>query len=103
MRKEGKKKSLEIWQEQFFPNNKIRTTHLFFILIYSPAFGNTEPAVWFIFNCFSSEYFFLRILKLEKRIFRGSLRERPALFCFRAHPPTPTGQKIPFLKPFLVN
>ena len=47
---------------------------------HSPAFGRIEPAVWLIFNCFSSEYFFLRILKLEKRIFRGSLRERPALF-----------------------
>ena len=68
MRKEGKKKSLEIWQEQFFPNNKIRTTHLFFILIYSPAFGNTEPAVWFIFNCFSSEYFFLDILLTTEKL-----------------------------------
>ena len=39
------KKSLEIWQEQFFPNNKIRTTHLFFILIYSPTHRLTERSV----------------------------------------------------------
>ena len=36
---------------------------------HSRAFGRIEPAVWLISNCFSSEYFFLDILKLEKRIF----------------------------------
>jgi hypothetical protein len=33
-----------------------------------------------ISNCFPSEYFFLDI-NSKKRIFRRSLRERPALFC----------------------
>ena len=67
MRKEGKKKSLEIWQEQFFLNNKIRTTPpIFYSHLLTPKRSvtqNTEPAVWLIFNCFSrSEYFFLVVM-----------------------------------------
>ena len=96
-------------QEKFSVlNKKNRTvlkkhTHSYtYVGKHSLAFGRIEPAVWLIFNCFSSEYFFLRILKLEKGFFRGSLRERPALL-YTEPPPPPHWPKIPFLKPFLVN
>ena len=47
-----------------------------------PSVGRIEPAVWLISNCFSSEqYFFLDILKFEKRIFSRLATRAAGSFC----------------------
>ena len=53
-----------------------------------PSVRQIEPAVWLISNCFSSEYFFLDILKLEKRIFsRLATRAAGSILTVRSKPP----------------
>ena len=55
-----------------------------------PSVRQIEPAVWLISNCFSSEYFFLEILKLEKRIFsRLATRAAGSMALLFQSPPPP--------------
>ena len=61
-----------------------------------PSVRQIEPAVWLISNCFSSEYFFLHILKLEKGFFEARYASGRLYSAKEPIPPPPLAKKSLF-------